>query len=75
MSFGGQNVYFTRGLSSNSDRNTLMPSTMDVRSFGSMRIQSSSNHRFTASNCATLVGLVRRPADASSIATRNPARA
>ena len=31
-----------------------MPSTMDVRSFGSMRIQSSSNHRLTASNCAAL---------------------
>ena len=40
------------GLSSNSDRNTQMPSTMDVRSFGSMRIQSSSNHRLTASNWA-----------------------
>ena len=31
-----------------------MPSTMEVRSFGSMRIQSSSNHRLTASNWATL---------------------
>ena len=39
VSFGGQKVCFTRGLSSNSDRNTLMPSTMEVRSFGSMRIQ------------------------------------
>src|ERR1700675_3007739 len=54
MAFGGQNVYLTLGLSSNKERNTLMPSTMDVRSFGSMRIQSSSNHRLTASNWATL---------------------
>ena len=30
-----------------------MPSMMDVRSFGSIRIQSSSIHRLTASNWAT----------------------
>ena len=45
---------FTRGLSSKSERNTQMPSTMDVRSFGSIRIQSSSNQRLTASNRAAL---------------------
>ena len=51
---GGQNVCFTLGLSSNNEMNTLMPLTMEVRSLGSMRIQSSSNHRFTASNCCCL---------------------
>ena len=33
-----------------------MPSTIDVRSFGSIRFQSSSNQRFTASSWASLSG-------------------
>ncbi len=37
--FGGQNARPTVGLSSNSDRNTTMPSTIDDRRRGSSRIQ------------------------------------
>ena len=37
---GRAKVYLTEGLSSNSERNTEMPSTMEVRSLGSIRRQS-----------------------------------
>ena len=50
-SFGGQKICFTVGLSSNSERNTEIPSTIEVRSFGSILDQSFSNHLRTASNC------------------------
>src|SRR5437867_2315450 len=45
---------FTAGLSSKSDRKTEMPSTIEVRSFGSIRRQSSWNQRRTAANWARL---------------------
>src|SRR5262249_3256469 len=50
---GGQKIRFTCGLSSKSDRNTEIPSTIEDRSFGSIRDQSCVNHRFVASNWPT----------------------
>src|SRR5215468_1448161 len=50
---GGQKIRFTGGLSSNSDRNTEIPSPIEDRNFGSIRDQSCVNHRFVASNWPT----------------------
>src|SRR6267154_2825910 len=55
-STGGQKVFFTRGLSSNKERKTEMPSTMELCSFLSRFFQSPLYQRLTESSCSFLSG-------------------
>ena len=57
-STGGQKVLFTRGLSSNRERKTEMPSTMELCSFLSRFFQSPLYQRLTESSCSFLSGSI-----------------